>query len=223
MKTTKLKLSELVEDFDLYPRADVDSAHVSHIEDAIDASASIPPPIIDEKSKRIIDGFHRVRAWRRSLGDDGEIDVIVRAYKNEREMFLEAMRLNANHGRNMTSYDRTHAIAKATKMDIDPAEIASALNMSIDKVTSFKVDRCAKLENSRRAIPIKRPIWHMRGRELTQEQADVIPNLGGNSQGFYAAQLIKLIKNNLIDSGDERLMEQLKELFELLEGFIAAK
>lgn len=208
----KIKASELVEDFDLYPRADVDSTHVKHIAEAIEAGAQIPPVIADLKSKRIVDGFHRSRAWRRIYGDEVEIDVLLKSYKNERELFLEAIRLNANHGRNMTSFDRTHAMEKALRFEIDPALVAAALNMKLERVTEFKSERCAKLENSRRCVPLKQSIRHMRGSTMTKEQADTVSKLGGNNQSFYVNQLILLIDNGLLDLKNERLLERLKLL-----------
>ncbi len=132
-----------------------------------------------------------------------------------------AISLNAHHGRNLTAYDRTHCIAKALAADITPAEIATLLNITTEKVTSYKVDRCVRIEHTRKVVPVKRPIRHLTGQEVTQEQADVIPSLGGNTQGFYVVQLCKLIKLNMIDTGDEKLMEQLEELHELLKGFFA--
>src|SRR5271155_2464210 len=62
MKT--IALSELVLDFDIYPRVDVDTTNVSRIQDAITAKVAMPPLVIDKTSKRIIDGFHRYKAYR---------------------------------------------------------------------------------------------------------------------------------------------------------------
>lgn len=205
----KIKASELVEDFDLYPRADVDSTHVSHIAQAIEAGVEMPPIRADIRTKRIVDGFHRRRAYIRVYGDAAEVEALLKPYKSESELFLEAMRLNANHGRNMTSFDRTHAIEKAMRFEIDPALIATALNMKIERVTEFKTERCAKLENSRRVVPLKQSIRHMRGHTMTKEQCEIVPKLGGNNQSFYVTQLILLIDNGMMDMVDEKLVERL--------------
>lgn len=222
MKKQKLKVSELVEDFDLYPRASVDSAHVTHILGAYEAGAQLPPVIVDRKSKRIVDGFHRKRAYQRLYGDDAMIDVEFRDYRNDAEMFLDAMRLNANHGRNMTSYDRTHAIEIALSFEIDPTMVATVLNMKIERVTEFKAERCAKIENSRRFSPLKRPVMHFRGKIITKEQAEVMPKLGGNHPSYYASQLIILIDNGMLDTENEALMERLKTLASKLESVLGA-
>lgn len=216
MKKLKLKVSQLVEDFDLYPRASVDATHVQHIALALEAGCELPPVVICAKSYRIVDGFHRSRAIRRVLGKNAEIEVIAKDYKNESQLFLEAMMLNANHGRNMTPFDRTHAIQKAVKFEIDPQLIAAALNMKIDRISFFKQERCAKLENSRTYVPLKMPIRHMRGQTITKEQSEIIPKLGGNQQMFFINQLIMLIENDMFDWSKEKAIERLDYLSTLI-------
>jgi hypothetical protein len=95
---TKMKASEIVLDFDLYPRNNLDQSNVRGLMDAMAAGQELPPVVLDKKSKRCIDGFHRVRATLRFLGDDAEITAILRDFQSEKDMFLEAMRLNAHHG-----------------------------------------------------------------------------------------------------------------------------
>lgn len=216
----KIKLTELVEDFDLYPRGDVDSGHVAHIADAIESGADIPKILICAKSKRIVDGFHRKRAWQRILGNDGEIEVIAKTFKDEKEMFLEAMRLNAGHGRNLTSYDRTIAIEKAIRLDIEPSAIATALNLKAERVEMFKVERCAKIENTRRLVALKQPIRHFAGQTMTLEQSEVVPKLGGNNALFYVNQLKMLIQHDMIDSENENVMTGLEELAGVIKAFL---
>jgi hypothetical protein len=211
-KTVTLTAEQLIEDFDLYPRADIDSGHVAQIMDAITAGAEIPPIIACSKSKRIVDGFHRCRAFRRLSGDFCEIQVILRDYKTEKDLFLDAMRFNSCHGRNMTSYDRTHAMMLAERLEIAPDAVASALNMTVDKVTAWKHDRAVRIEGTRRMQPLKMPIRHMLGQTLTQAQSAIVPKLGGNQQLFYVRQLRMLLDNAMLDLENEILMEELREL-----------
>src|SRR5688572_5167258 len=93
----KIKISDLVLDFNLYPRNDVSSVNVTSLIDAIEMGDPIPPPVVDKSSKRVIDGFHRVNAYKRLAHQ--EIEVTFREYKNEKDMFADAVRLNRAHGR----------------------------------------------------------------------------------------------------------------------------
>lgn len=221
--TIKVKVSALVEDFDLYPRVSVDSGHVAHIAEAIEAEMELPLIIVEVKTLRIVDGFHRARAYKRVFGKDHLIEVETREYASESDLFLEAMRLNAAHGRNMTSYDRAHAISRAEKFEIDPALVASALNMRRDRIDEFQQQRFCRVKGKRNGVPTKLPIRHMVGKVLTREQAEAIPSLGGNQQGFYVNQLIILIETDMLDTDNERLMERLKVLQGKLDEVLLQK
>ena len=61
----KMQAAQLVEDFSLYPRSQVDGSHVQRLSEALLAGETLPSIIVDE-SGRIIDGFHRRRAVMRA-------------------------------------------------------------------------------------------------------------------------------------------------------------
>lgn len=216
----KMKLAELVLDFDLYPRAEVDSQHVHYLGEALAAGAELPPIIADEKSKRIIDGFHRYRVYQKALGEDGEVDVVLKKYPSERAMFLDAMRYNAGHGRSLTTFDRAHCVLRAEVLGIAPAQIASALSLTTDAVGRLKTDRVGSLKvvGGSSKVPLKRTIRHMAGRELTDAQNEVNDKLSGMEQLFYVNQLVMLLENELIDTENERLMAALHKLRGLLSS-----
>jgi hypothetical protein len=219
MKSEIVKAAVLVEDFDLYPRADVDSTHVAHIADAIEAGVEMPPVIACRKTKRIVDGFHRRRAHIRVFGDDADIRVVWNEYASEAELFEEAMRLNAAHGRNITSSDRTKCAIMANKLGISSDRIADALHVTVEKIESL-LQYKVRVEGSRTPAILKYPVRHLAKREepvvLTKSQAEVMPRLGGNNQTFYVNQLIMLIENDMLDRSNEKLMERL----EILKGLI---
>jgi hypothetical protein len=99
--------------------------------------------IIDQKSKRVVDGFHRVKAVTAVAGPEATIMVLEKRYRNEREIFLDAMRYNANHGAKLDSCDRTHCLLVAERLNIPRDDVAGALNMPTDKLSSLRVDRTA--------------------------------------------------------------------------------
>ena len=226
MKTDKIKVGLLVEDLDVYPRESIDSTHVAHIADAIDAGNALPPVIACRKSKRIVDGFHRCRGFRRLFGDDYDVDVVWRDYKTEAELFADAMRLNSAHGNNITPHDRTRCILIGERLGIPENEIADALRITVDRLENIRMTRIGKRRAtasnpSGEEVPLKYPVRHMAGQTLTAAQAKVMPDLGGNQQAFYANQLIKLIDAKLLDVNNERLMVRLEELHERLHGVLA--
>ena len=220
MKTRKVKLNEVVLDFSIYPRTDVDGQHITYLREAEDAGSILPPVIIEGRSNRVVDGFHRVKMWQRKYKNEPnhKIEVIVKDYKNEEAILLDAIRYNANHGRTLTRYDRTHCILLAEKLHIEPEDLASALSMTIEKIGELKVGRVGNLHVGAAvsSIPLKRTIRHMSGKKITEKQRMVNTHLGGMNQGFYVNQLIMLIESDLLDMNDEKLLESLNRLYSLM-------
>lgn len=220
MSTKKIKLSEVVLDFSIYPRADVDAQHITYLREAEDAGSLLPPIVIDDLTKRVVDGFHRVKMWQRKYKAEPNhtVEAIFKKYPGERELLLDAIRYNANHGRTLTRYDRTHCILLAEHLNIEVEELASALSITVGKVGELKVGRVGTMHVGKTTtqIPLKRTIRHMSGRRMTKEQSEINSRLSGMNQGFYVNQIIMLIEADLLNFDDERLMESLFRLNKLL-------
>ncbi len=217
-----MKAAELIIDFALYPRNNVDSHNVRNLVDALAAGMELPPVIIDRKSKRVIDGVHRVRAYLKYGGDDAEVQVIEKTYKTEADMFLDAMRYNASHGAKLDPCDRTHCIIVAERLRIPPEQVAGALHMPVDKIGELRNTRTATSRNDNIVIPLKRTVMHFAGKKLTPRQEETNTRSSGMNQVFYANQLIDLIEAKMLDLEDDTLMERLKVLHSLLEDMLVA-
>lgn len=211
-----MEVSLLVFDYDLYPRQSINTQHVTAMMEAERAGVELPPILIDAKSKRIVDGFHRATVKRRLYGDDAEIMAVTKRYRTEKEMLLDAIRLNADHGLHMDSCDRVRAILLAEKLDIDPGAVASALHVTLDKVNELKTRKTAEANGV--AVAIKNTIRHKAGQKLNAKQVEANRKLSGMSQLFYVNQIITLIKCDLLDTKNEKLMDGLEELRRLLDG-----
>lgn len=218
--TSTIKASELVEDFDLYPRGDVDSSHVLSLVQAIESGVSLPPIIACKNTKRIVDGFHRRRAFMRLGGEDAEVAVVLKTYKSDAELYAEAMLANAAHGRRLTPVDYSRATTKARALGMDDLTIAKCLHLTVEKLSDLVIDRSAKC--GKVTVPLKQTIRHMHGKKLTKEQVTANDKLSGMNQVFYVNQIITLIKSELLDTDNERLMQRLKMLHELLEDLLVA-
>lgn len=225
----QMPIADLVLDFDFYPRSSVDKQHVHYMAEAISAGAELPPVIIDRKSKRVVDGFHRVRAYARLKGPKCKIEVVEKTYRDERQLFLDAMRYNANHGRMLSTYDRVHCLLRCDRLNIRTDDVASALNLTASAIETLRKERVGKLVGIRKKngapMPLKRTIGHMKGKVLSKEQWEANEQLGGMQQLFYVNQLLMLIDSDLLDKENEALMERLallgKKISEL-SGALAA-
>jgi len=217
----KYKIAELVIDFELYPRGKVDSHHVGEIAYAIEAGTPMPPVIIDKKSKRVIDGVHRINAYRRLYDETHEIDCAEKEYKNDKEMFVDAMRYNSAHGRALSQHDKLHCILMAEKFKISTTVIAEALHITTDRIGALRSERVGTLSGS--PIALKQTIRHMGGQKLTKEQVSANEKLGGMNALFYINQIILLIENDLIDTSNADLQKGLAALYEALGQFLERK
>lgn len=213
----KYALSELVLDFDLYPRGSVDMHHAGEIADAIQAGAAIPPIVIDKKSKRVADGFHRWKAYRRLFGEDHKVDCVEKDYKDDAELFVDAMRFNASHGRALTIHDKTHCLILAEKLGIGPDLVTGALNITTARIGQLRTERIGKIGPAN--VALKQTIRHMAGKSLTVKQGEANDKLSGMNQMFYVNQLITLIENDLIDEANVDLADGLRRLRKLLDRF----
>lgn len=215
-----IKAAELVLDFDLYPRNNIDAHNVRMIMEAKAAGAEMPPVIADRKSKRVVDGFHRVKAELKS-DPNGTIVVIFKTYRNDAELFLDAMRYNAAHGARLDPCDRTRCILIAEKLSIPIEAVAGALHMPEGKISALRNTRTATTSGGL-AIALKHTNQHMAGRRLTKAQCEANARSSGMNQTFYVNQLVDLIESGLLNREDEKLLERLQHLHGLLESLLAA-
>ncbi len=218
-----IRVSEVVIDYTLYPRNNVDAHNVRGMMDAIKSSESLPPIRIDKASKRVIDGVHRLKAYLQLDDDDDfEIEVIEKTYKDEAAMFVDAMRLNASHGTKLDPCDRTHCLIVAERLKIPLDAVAGALHMPVDKLGNLRSTRTAKTPGGNLVVPLKRTMRHMAGRRLTKAQIAANERSSGMNQSFYVNQIIDLIESKLLDRKDEKLLQRLQHLHGLLDTLLAA-
>ncbi len=138
LKLTKLKLDDKV-----FPRAKVDGYHVRAIAKALEAEAHLPPIIVEAKTFRVVDGWHRIAAFRRVWGDDALIDAEVREYEDDAAFFADAVKANVAHGRGLTPYDKAVCIAKADGLQMVPDAVAGVLNMTQERYEGMRTERFA--------------------------------------------------------------------------------
>lgn len=210
-------VSELVLDFDLYPRNHIDTQHVAYMKEAAKTGCVFPPIVADQKSKRVTDGFHRTRMYEALYGADHKVEVLLKRYKTEGDMFLDACRYNATHGNALTTADRTRCTIIAARLEVDSAALAGSLHVPMETLERLRVDRTATSPNGKGVhVALKRTIKHKAGGSLTKEQVSANDKLSGMQQAFYVNQIITLIENDLLDTSDRNLLERLGILRGLL-------
>lgn len=226
----KMKLSDLVFDYDLYPRTAVNDQTVRQMLVAYQAGAKFPPFVIDKRSKRVIDGFHRAQMYERADGEDAEVEVVEKTYKDDAAMYRDAIEYNAKHGRPLSTCDRVHCIVRAEELGIELEQIAATLQITVDVAGKLRVERVGEMvrtpgmgAKTPGPVALKQTIRHMAGQGLTVAQCEANTHLGGMNQAYYVYQLIILIEADLLDSDNEKLIEALRKLHGLLDGVLCAQ
>lgn len=210
-----VKISKLVFDYELYPRDRLEPYNINQMGEALRAGLELPPITVDQKSKRVVDGFHRVKAYQKVYGADSKIPAELKDYKDDAEMFCDAVRLNANHGRQLSTYDRAKCIAKAEALKLEPEIIASALNMTLERIGEMKAQRFATYKLETRIL--KGTTAHLAGKELSDDEAEYNIKAGGLHQTFYINQVVAMLEADTVNWEDHRVSNALKKLYDLLD------
>jgi hypothetical protein len=227
----KIIVSELIKDYDIYPRASIDATHVQDLIDAELAGAKLPPIIADRKSKRIVDGFHRVRKHEKLYGEDAKISVIFKDYENEQALYLDAIKLNSDVKKKISGADRTHAVIVGVNLGIKDTALADAFGVTVERVQQIieiktgivKSPQTKNKAAKQRVVRLKNSVRHDWGkhREYTPEQATWIDkHAPGQNQTTLINQLVELIELDLLDKNNAAVMSGLARLRSLLSDVV---
>jgi hypothetical protein len=214
MTIVLLPLAKLVEDLDLYPRSQVSDNHVADLVAALEAGDILPPPVIDQKSKRIIDGFHRRRAAIKVFGSDALIEVDQRRFKTEADMFVAAVQLNIVHGLRLAKIEQRRVALRLSESGADDDLIGKVLHVPPDRVQRILVRVVTITEGGGtvRLEPLKRSVFHYSGKSMTEPQATAMRSAPGSPYTQLIRQLRQGIRYQLLNSDDANMLAELAAL-----------
>jgi ParB-like chromosome segregation protein Spo0J len=218
MTIKRVPLASLVEDMDIYPRHAVDSSHVSDLARAIRAGATLPLPLVEAGTGRIVDGVHRARAHAKVLGPTGEIDVDEKSFPDEVTLLMEAIARNAAHGRKLDQMDRTRSILMLERLGVQTVEIAATLHVTEERVEQLRC-RVAIVDEEPQAV--KAILWPRdsdRPRRVTRQQFETQKSSQGWRPSQVIGQLIRELRDHVIDLDDPGLCAKLWGLHDEIEA-----
>lgn len=201
----------LIEDMSIYPRSHVDDSHVNDLTRVLLAGGTLPPPVVDEATKRIVDGWHRVRASIKA--NKPKIKVKSRAYPDEATMQEEAITLNTEHGLKLTSRDRVRAILLLEQHGADKQHIAEILHTTEDRVVRLR-QRVVQVEGEG-PMPATPAYWAKKDEEprtITPAQVPYVQSSPGWRHIQSIRHLTNDLENDLVNLQDETLVEALANL-----------
>jgi len=222
MKAQNVLVATLVEDYSLYPRHHINEGHVRDMARARSAGHELPPILVDRKTRKIVDGFHRVAEAKRRDGAQAEIAVLWADLPDDAAMMIEAARLNSVHGEKLTPWDRVRVIVRCQELGVTVEQTAEALHISAERVEELRV-HCTARDQNNEPMALKTPVFHMAGKKLTEKQVEAMMHVGGNQYKFYANQLIAGAEAGLLDLSDVTLIARLRTLIEILGRVLPAE
>jgi ParB-like chromosome segregation protein Spo0J len=197
----KVPLKDLVFREDLYPRPHVDPIHIRELEHAMEGGISLPPITVAQGSNVIVDGAHRVNAYRNQ--GRTEISAIVKEYKDDAELWRDAIALNAGVGLKLGVKDQLRILEISTRLGIEETELSKLLKTSIAHLRKIK-PRYASVQDATedlgklRRVGLKGSSRHLAGQTITSEQAAAIGRAPGPSYLLLVNQLLDALEYNLL-------------------------
>lgn len=128
------KIADLVLDFRLYPRKEIDRQVVKTYAKALEAGSVFPhvKVALFDGQKVIVDGFHRVES--RILLKIDYADCSILPFQNEAELFAEAVRLNSDHGKGFTEIELKANIRRLQKYKFDVKDIVALAHVPASEI-----------------------------------------------------------------------------------------
>jgi len=129
------KISELTIDWSLYPRKEIDYKDVVRsYARALDAGCVFPTVKVGlfHGKKIIVDGVHRVSA--RQLRKIDYVDCSELPFDSEAELFAEAVRLNAVHGKSFTETELKDSIRRLQKFKFSVEDIQTITSVPASEI-----------------------------------------------------------------------------------------
>jgi ParB-like nuclease domain len=206
-KQMKLAIEKIVIDEGIYPRSSVNEFNVGKLLSALSTSTVLPPVTVEAKTFRLVDGRHRYEAYKRK--GLKTIEVNTKVYKNEADLFADAVRSNISHGQPLDSYTVRSAIIRLTEYGYSKDAISDVVRMPLEQID--KIERgYANEQASGKPMALKGGLSHLKGMSLTPRQIEINRHYGGGKATFYVRQLCDLLENDMAPRSDSFVYEMNK-------------
>ncbi|HWS87981.1 MAG TPA: hypothetical protein VN282_13510 [Pyrinomonadaceae bacterium] len=207
-----LPIGQLVEDYRLYPRAEVDGSTVEQFREALRAGAKFPPIRVCAKTLRVIDGFHRKTAYEREHAT--HVICSLEEVVDDVDLFRRAAAANAGHGRRYSVDDYATAVRLAKRLGLTREQISADLLLPLERVE--KLERISAGRGApaplERNVPKPKPA---KASKLVEKSMDTI------SQLTWTTSLLRCIREGHVNEKSEELRHQLEELSEVLGEYLS--
>lgn len=216
-----INLSRIAIDPNICPRTALSDSHIEAMQEAVNAGEMLPPILVDRKSMRIIDGYHRYERAKRAK--ESQMLAVLRDFTDEQSVFEAAIAANARHGFSYAPFDRKRIVDIAINLKMSVERIAGALNITTEKVAELRrgVDGARKLPAASFQPTAQKPRFKNAINKNSQASVarvqDAMERTKGEAQMHYVNQLVLAIQSGMLDRKQDRLPYALHKLATLIQ------
>lgn len=218
----KIEINKIKLDEEIYPRSRFDWVTSYKYSQAMVAGAKFPPITVGlVKNKYVlVDGYHRLEAYKKLKKVKVEANVL--SGRTKKQLFIEAVRLNAQHGYQFNSQDTTNIVLKLKKYNISKQKIASIVGIPITKLDKYMVSRTATISigGKMKDVFLKRPFRHYAGEVIPASYDEEQEIFVGSHQLHLLEQVIILVEDKHLNLDDKKVVERVSKLYGLLGGLM---
>jgi len=226
----QIKINDIEFNEDLYPRENRDWIVVTRYVDRLAIGHKAPPIIVTKKAKRylLVDGLHRLEAWKRyqnRFAPVGKhvsqtINAEIVEYKSDLDLYKDAIKRNMEHGIPLGTYDKLNIALRLKRHGMKLSQIAPLLYLPIVRLEKQLADRLQ--ETSMGPIILKRTVAHL-ATAKGQASVEITHNdqmmYSGANQSYLIWQIINVIREGWLDKKDSDVILAIRELSRTLSKY----
>ncbi len=214
------KLEELTMDKKYYPRIST-SWRIAYVySEAMKTGAKFPPIVVAKWQNKniVVDGWHRVQATK--LAKKDYIDAVIIHIKDEKDLWLHAIRYNADHGKPYTVQEKVRLIDKMQKLGFPDKEISLTLGIQLAKLNPLRDSRTV-FTHDKKPVYLKGSVKNIRDNlgldaEIENDFEERQKILLGADQLTILKNVIFLLEGNLFDLENPSIIEGLERLQKII-------
>jgi ParB-like chromosome segregation protein Spo0J len=189
----KIAIDKIVIDESIYPRNGVSALNLTRLKHALESGVRFPPITIEAKTNRLVDGRHRYELYK--LCGLKTIEATEKVYKNEADLFADAVRLNISHGIPLDHYTIRNAILRLETYGYSKQAISEIVRLPAPQIE--KIERGFANDESGKPLALKGGLSHLHGQTLDQQQQELNRRYSGTRATRAVQQLIGLLANDM--------------------------
>jgi len=220
-KIRVFNLDDLVLNEKYYPRVKVNWLTVLNYAESLKAGAKFPPITVTkwEDQYIVVDGFHRIEAYRKNNISLIQAEVI--KVNSEKDIFKEAIKRNITHGRPLSPYEKRLIIVRGiNEFKLKKAELQDLLYIKADKFELFVGKKAVNVFSGKpleeHTEILKSPTAEAISENISPDILEKIKEeenpVYGMNQRSLLNNVLFLLKNDLINLEDKKIVDLLLEI-----------